>query len=262
MLITPNRLLTRKRASGGGFDYIEDQTQTISPSKLNDPDDFGDPALGGSFEIGSVTLSPTMVVSSGSFESPIFSTGAVSVSPSKIPASSSFGSPTVDVETTTEYTLFDVTPSPSTQVGDSAVWLGVPFRISQAGLITAVRFFKPSGATSSHVGRIYHHNSASMVGSGTSSGESASGWQRIELSSPVSLTVGDTYYAFVRFTDGNYHYTANYFGESWAGYGVGYLDVGPLTLLSSGRYDYGTNPAIPPANALTNYWVDVVFTLS
>ena len=58
--------------------------------------------------------------------------------------------------------------------------------------LTAIRFYKDAGETGTHVGRLWNA-SGTQIGSATFAGETASGWQRATLTSPVTLTANATY---------------------------------------------------------------------
>ena len=91
-----------------------------------------------------------------------------------------------------------------------------------------------------------------LLATATFTNETASGWQQVNLSSPVVVTAGTTYVVSYR-TSGNYSVTSNYFATSDTN--------GELTALANGGvYAYGTG-SIFPTNSFnaSNYWVDVVF---
>ncbi len=90
-----------------------------------------------------------------------------------------------------------------------------------------------------------------------SPGETASGWQQANFSTPVTVTAGTTYVVSYH-SSGFYSADGNYF--------VNALTSGPLTAPSSasgggnGVYAYGSTSVFPTStyNA-ANYWVDVAF---
>ena len=145
-------------------------------------------------------------------------------------------------------------PTGATDANDtSAVNLGVKFQASSSGMVTAVRFYKESDNTGSHIGSLWT-SSGTLLASGTFSGESASGWQELDFSSPVAITAGTTYVASYHTNAGHYAATSNGLASA--------VTNGPLTALASGGvYAYGSSNAFP-SNAFqaSNYWVDVVFS--
>ena len=93
-----------------------------------------------------------------------------------------------------------------------------------------------------------------MLATGTFSGESASGWQQLTFSSPVTITANTTYVVSYHTDVGSYAVTSN--GLSSA------VTNGPLTALAGGGvYAYGSGNAFP-SNSFnaSNYWVDVVYS--
>jgi hypothetical protein len=91
----------------------------------------------------------------------------------------------------------------------------------------------------------------------TFTGETATGWQQANFSSPVTLTTGTTYVVSYH-TTGFYSADGNYFANA--------LTSGPLTAPSSassngnGVYAYGSTSLFPASTFnSTNYWVDVAF---
>ena len=77
-----------------------------------------------------------------------------------------------------------------------------------------------------------------MLATGTFSGETASGWQELDFSSPVAVTAGTTYVASYHTNTG--HYAATTQGLASA------VTNGPLTALASGGvYAYGSGERLP-----------------
>src|SRR5262249_50629460 len=145
-------------------------------------------------------------------------------------------------------------PSGAVDASDtSAVNLGVQFQPSASGFITGVRFYKETDNTGTHIGSLWS-STGTLLASGTFTGESASGWQELDFSSPVAVTAGTTYVASYHTNAGHYALTSNGLSSPVAN--------GPLTALASGGvYAYGSGNAFPSAtfNA-SNYWVDAVYS--
>jgi hypothetical protein len=146
------------------------------------------------------------------------------------------------------------TPTGAVDVADtSAVNLGVRFQASSSGFIAGVRFYKYSDNTGSHIGSLWS-STGTLLASGTFSGETASGWQELDFSSPVAITANTTYVVSYHTNTGHYATTSNGLASA--------VTNGPLTALASGGvYAYGSANAFPSNtfNA-SNYWVDVVYT--
>ncbi|HEX6519257.1 MAG TPA: DUF4082 domain-containing protein [Streptosporangiaceae bacterium] len=145
-------------------------------------------------------------------------------------------------------------PSGAVDANDSsAVNLGVKFQASTGGMITAVRFYKESDNTGTHIGSLWS-STGTLLATGTFGNESASGWQELDFSSPVSITAGTTYVASYHTDTGHYAVTDN--GLATA------VTNGQLTALASGGvYAYGSSNAFPSSTFdASNYWVDVVYS--
>ena len=159
---------------------------------------------------------------------------------------------------TPEDTVFDfVTPSTPDSGDPSSVELGVKFTPSVNGVVTGVRFYKAAANTGAHVGSLWS-SSGTLLASGTFSNETASGWQTLTFSSPVTVTAGTTYVAGYLAPNGHYSYAAGGFASTGA-------TNGPLTALANGTsangvYAYSGTSTFPSSSYnATNYWVDVDF---
>ena len=150
-------------------------------------------------------------------------------------------------------------PAHAAETGDSGpLEVGVKFRAQIDGNITGVRFYKGATNTGTHVGHLWTRT-GTLLASATFTSETATGWQEVSFSSPVSITAGTTYVASYYAPRGNYAYDSNYF----AGRAV---DNAPLRALADGEdggngvYGYGALGTFPNGSYQTeNYWVDVVF---
>jgi hypothetical protein len=150
----------------------------------------------------------------------------------------------------------DATPTGAVDANDTSPNnLGVQFVASSSGFVTGIRFYKEADNTGTHAGSLWT-SSGTLLASGTFTGESASGWQELDFSSPVAITAGTTYVASYSTTTG--HYAATSGGLSSA------VTNGPLTALAGGGvYAYGPANTFP-SNSFnqSNYWVDVVYSPS
>jgi hypothetical protein len=151
------------------------------------------------------------------------------------------------------------TPLVTSFSDSNAVEVGVKFKSSLAGYITGIRFYKGSGNNGTHVGHLW--NSAGLqLAAATFTGETASGWQQVNFSSPVAIAAGTIYIASYFAPLGHYADNHNYFDSSG-------VTNGPLTALSNsagagnGVYRYGATGGFPTTTYMgSNYWVDVVFS--
>jgi hypothetical protein len=142
---------------------------------------------------------------------------------------------------------------------DSPVELGVKFRSDIDGIITGIRFYKAATNTGVHIGNLWSA-SGQLLGSATFSGESASGWQQVNLTTPLAITANTVYVASYHMNTGHYSQDLNYFASKGA-------DQAPLHALQNGIsgfngvYAYGTGNTFPTLGFnSSNYWVDVVFS--
>jgi hypothetical protein len=78
--------------------------------------------------------------------------------------------------------------------------MGVKVRVSQAASLRAIRYYRSSGETGTHVGRVWNA-AGQLLASMTFGSESGSGWQEQALAAPVPLTPGQTYVVSVGIND-------------------------------------------------------------
>jgi hypothetical protein len=145
-------------------------------------------------------------------------------------------------------------PSGAVDAADtSAVNLGVQFQSSSGGKVIGVRFYKYADNTGSHVGSLWSSTGA-LLATGTFTNETASGWQELDFSSPVTITANTTYVV-------SFHTDAGHYAVTTSGLASAVTN-GPLTALAGGGvYTYGSANTFPSNtfNA-SNYWVDVVYS--
>ena len=153
------------------------------------------------------------------------------------------------------------TPSGGVDADSNSVELGVRFRTSAAGNVSALRFYKHAQNTGTHVGSLWSAG-GSLLAQVTFSGESASGWQVQTLASPVTLTTNTDYVVSYHTNSGFYTGDDQYFASSG-------VTSGPLLAPqdgsggSNGLYKYGSSSVFPNETYNSeNYWVDVVFNTS
>jgi hypothetical protein len=120
-----------------------------------------------------------------------------------------------------------------------------------AGQITAVRFWKHSKETGTHVGRIWS-NGGALLASVTFTNETSSGWQQQSLASPLAIAANTTYIVSVNTTNGRYVYT-NHGLDSQISNGSLRSVVG-----NNGRYASAGEFPDGDADGL-NYFRDIVF---
>jgi hypothetical protein len=164
------------------------------------------------------------------------------------------------------YTIFQPTDVPANSTAydnQGSITTGIKFRSTQAGYITAIRYYKGSGTTGTRSGHLFN-SGGTLLASVTFTGETSSGWQQMSLSSPVSISANTTYIVSYYNPDGYYTYTPSPEAQSLSTAKTN----GPLTALAGGTdgpnglYDYGLTATVAPSSnyGSPNYWVDVVFT--
>ena len=152
----------------------------------------------------------------------------------------------------------NATPAVVDAGADSSVELGVKFTADIGGTIQGIRFYKAAANTGTHIGSLWD-SQGHLLATATFTGETASGWQQVTFSSPVTITANTVYVASYHTSVGHYSLTSKYFATSGA-------DNPPLHAPASGAvggngvYKYGAS-TVYPANSYnaTNYWVDIVF---
>ncbi|WP_375437790.1 DUF4082 domain-containing protein, partial [uncultured Hymenobacter sp.] len=144
----------------------------------------------------------------------------------------------------------------------SSTELGVKFRSSVAGQITGIRFYKGATNTGTHTGTLWSSAGAQLA-TATFVNETASGWQEVLFSTPVSITANTTYVASYHAPVGNYAVNSAFFATTG-------VTNGPLRALDTNEVVGGNGVFVGSASTAfpnqsfnaTNYWVDVVFTPS
>lgn len=159
----------------------------------------------------------------------------------------------------TPVTIFSSSAVPGTaDANDSnSVELGVKIRVSVAGFITGVRFYKGTLNTGTHIGNLWT-STGTLLATATFSNETSSGWQQVNFASAVAINANTTYIASYFAPKGEYSFDANFFTSG--------VTNGPLRALANGEdgangvFNYGSSSSFPSqASNGSNYWVDVVF---
>ena len=128
--------------------------------------------------------------------------------------------------------------------------IGNKFQLARAGSITAIRYWKATNDTGTHVGRIWSATGA-LLTSVSFTGESASGWQQQTLPTPLAVQANTTYVVSVNI--GSRYPTT-----------IGGLNTqivnGDIRSVVGGNGVYGT-PFAFPTNTYqnSNYFRDIVF---
>lgn len=164
---------------------------------------------------------------------------------------------TVDPRTCPCSIFGSVTPD-TPQVADATAYeLGVRFRATVPGTISGVRFYKGANNTGSHTGTLWS-NTGQQLATGTFSAETATGWQTLTFSSPVTVAANTTYLA-------SYHTDTGFYANDPTGFTDKAAYSAPLFALPDGLDGpngvFHTGAGAFPASSVggNNYFVDVVF---
>lgn len=150
-------------------------------------------------------------------------------------------------------------PATPASADTSAVELGLRFSPTVDGFVSGVRFYKGQGNGGTHVGSVWSAAGA-LLARGTFTGETATGWQTLQLADPVAVTAGQTYVVSYTAPQGRYPVQADAFYE-------GPRVATPLRVAGG----FGAAPAGVYADpgrfpdrsyGSSNYFVDVQFTTS
>jgi hypothetical protein len=121
--------------------------------------------------------------------------------------------------------------------------------------VTGVRFYKQTGNTGTHIGRLYS-STGNLLAEAPFVSETATGWQQVNFASAVPITANTVYTVTYHSSNGFYSGSNSYFGSA--------VNRPPLSALANsesvnGVYKYGA-PGFPTESfGSSNYWVDVVF---
>ena len=146
-----------------------------------------------------------------------------------------------------------VSQIPSDTGDDSDYELGMKFRASQSGSITAIRYYRPVLETGTHTGRLWTAG-GTLLATATFTGETASGWQTATLGTPVQIDANTTYVVSV---NNNTRYAIGDQGLANA------IINGPLSSVGDGANGvFNDLPGLFPAGTYhnSNYFRDVLFT--
>jgi hypothetical protein len=156
--------------------------------------------------------------------------------------------------------LFSVVTQPATQNvstrdgrGGTGPWtyeFGVKVSVDQPMTLTAIRFWKSSAETGTHVGNVWT-SSGALLGSVTFTNETAAGWQQQALTTPLGLQPGSVYVVSVN---------ANAFFSITAQGLQTQVIAGPLRSVADGANGvFGSAAGVFPGSSYnsTNYSVDL-----
>jgi Ca2+-binding RTX toxin-like protein len=146
------------------------------------------------------------------------------------------------------------TPDVLSDPDPAQVNLGVKFVASEAGSIAGLEYYRGTGDTGTHTGSLWS-STGQLLATATFAAETASGWQTVNFSSPVTIAPDTTYVASYH-SNGHYAATGNYFGAIYTNGSL--ATAGPAASV----YTYGAGNLFPTNTSNANYWVDVLFVSS
>ncbi|MBX5235033.1 DUF4082 domain-containing protein [Rhizobium sp. NLR4a] len=156
----------------------------------------------------------------------------------------------------TTYSLFSASSTPARTLNDGQqLELGVKFTSNVAGDVTGIRFYRSANDNGQNVVDLWT-TTGTKLATATFTTTTASGWQTVNFTNPVTIAANTTYVASYH-TTGAYVATNNFFTTA--------VTNGPLTAPASGNgvYAYGgsATTGLFPTNSYnsTNYYADVVF---
>ncbi len=130
--------------------------------------------------------------------------------------------------------------------------LGVSFSSSLSGTIVGIKYYKSVGDGGTHTGSLWSVT-GTLLATATFTQETASGWQTVTFSNPVSISAGTTYVASYH-SNGHYANTSDYFTAP-------HTNSSLTAPVGNGYYTYSADTLFPStASSGTNYWVDVIFS--
>lgn len=151
-------------------------------------------------------------------------------------------------------TLFtNQTPNKPDGTDGTSYELGMKFRSSEDGEISAIRHLKAPSETGTHTGKIWAVNGSTPLVSVTFSNETGSGWQEQALSTPLSIQANTTYIVSVN-SNSHFPITFNELGTS--------VSNGDLASIADGNNGvFGAPDSLPTSSYRnSNYYRDVVFS--
>ncbi|MFC7533532.1 DUF4082 domain-containing protein [Actinoplanes sp. GCM10030250] len=138
----------------------------------------------------------------------------------------------------------------------AAIEPGIRFTATDDGYITGIRFYKGAGNTGTHTGSLWSAD-GDRLATGSFSGESSAGWQKLVFEDPEPVTKNTVYVA--SYTAPNGHYAADGAAFSLTGVDSSPLNV-PKATLTQGNGVFAYNQGFPTHSYnATNYYVDVTF---
>lgn len=196
------------------------------------------------------TATPVNGVATAIFTPSSAGTATIAVSSSGLTGAST--GLTVSATNGNPQSLFTTQVPVSDNVTDGVPYeLGMKFRVTTPGQITAIRFWKSASETAVHVGRIWS-STGTLLASVTFTGETASGWQVQALSAPLNVQANTTYTVSVNI--------GLYYPFTLSGLATQITNGNIQSVADGNNGVYGASGAFPTFSyQSSNYFRDVVF---
>lgn len=162
----------------------------------------------------------------------------------------------------TQHSIWDSSTIPAYEsfADSTSVELGLRFRSTADGYITAIRFYKGPANPGPHVGTLWTSDGL-LLESALFESETDLGWQEQALPTPILISANTTYVVSYHAPSGGYAVNTGYFASAG-------VNNPPLEALqdgadgSNGIFAYNPVTTFPNGTfGSANYWVDVVFTV-
>ena len=149
-------------------------------------------------------------------------------------------------------TVFTTQVPGATDISDGVPYeLGMKFRSTKSGQITAIRHYKAPSDTGTHIGKLWN-SSGTLLASITFTGESATGWQQQALTAPITIAANTTYVVSVNI--------ASNFPFTFGGLSSAIINGDLFSLDDGSNGVFGSAGAFPSGSFQnSNYFRDIVF---
>lgn len=161
----------------------------------------------------------------------------------------------------TEYSLWGSTAAGTISKDDGKVVLGTKFRTNTSGNIVGIRWQRANGSPGVTAVALWQ-GTTNLSGTQTVSGQTTSGWQRMDFASPVAISASTIYTAAALYysaapNEDNYYATGSFFNSALT---VGPIEAVATSVSSNGVYNYSTTMVVPTSTYQSAcYYIDVVF---
>lgn len=141
---------------------------------------------------------------------------------------------------------------------DSAVEVGFKFKVTVAGWITHIRFYRAAANSGTHTVHLWD-DVGTLLATETATGETADAWNNVPLSTPIAVVTGKLYAAAYHTETAHYSLDSHFFDADVTS-GQLFGPSGP-SISGNGAFIYGAGGVYPNDSFNnSNYGADVFFT--